>query len=536
MPASRTAVEQLGHETGIGVEVAVEDDEQPGPAAVDAVVFRRRVAQLGHLDQLGEQAAGALDGRGQVRAGERRGGRSGLGQPLQPVGEATGRGRPPRRRSGPRGCAGTPPGPRSRRRRRRPRSASPWTPSTPDLGEVDGDRHAGESCRGRRTRLGSSSRSSSSPLLVDLGDDPARRVAEAEADASGSPAASRPAGPQVDRAQLGPPGQVGEVGSGPDPLDALLGERLGDLGLAVARSFGGTSRPPARGVWRPDRRSSNQLPTIAIGDRSVISRNCGDFVIGEHHDAAAEGGEHHEHLEPPSLGCGRGRTERVELALLDPLGTVRGAVELDLAEPVDGAVGGPDELAEREAGRPDRDDVVAVDASSARDTLVAVDQPGRSRPMGSTVTVTVQSAATSTWRWERDTVGSLTMMSQLSPRPRRYEPRSSGALWPESGPSRTSTLTARIGVGGGGVGTRGRVEHQLVARHQPGLTDRAVVGSRSSPVRTSSRRGAAPGPTSPRWSAMSAASRAAGLVRVDVDPDVGVVHGRAAGPGRTVPR
>ena len=81
------------------------------------------------------------------------------------------------------------------------------------------------------TAARSSSRSSSSPLLVDLGDDPARRVAEAEADGEEVGRVAT-AGPEVDRAQFGATGQVGEVGSGPDPLDPLLGERLGDLGLA----------------------------------------------------------------------------------------------------------------------------------------------------------------------------------------------------------------------------------------------------------------------------------------------------------------
>ena len=104
-----------------------------------------------------------------------------------------------------------------------------------------------------------------------------------------SDAAATP-GPQVDRPQLGPTGEVGEVGRGTDPLDALLGQRLGDLDLTVL-DLGVRYCSTSLSVPVPDPtcRSSNQLPTMTIGEISVISRNWGDSADGEHHDARRRG-------------------------------------------------------------------------------------------------------------------------------------------------------------------------------------------------------------------------------------------------------
>ena len=217
-----------------------------------------------------------------------------------------------------------------------------------------------------------------------------------------------------------------------------------------------------------------------------------------------------KHLEPPALGLGRwpDRASRA-CARWTTLGTVRGAVELDLAEAVDGAVSAarmksrnPSEVlpivtTSSRSTRRRLVDTFAVDGQAVLGRGVDGDRDG---PVLGDVDLQVGAGDR---RVADDDVAGVASSQEERAAVERGAVAGVGSLQDvdADGPDRASAA----GAGGGAVGSTTTSSPDTSPVSPTGRS-----GSSSSPVRVSSRRGAAPGPASPRWSAMSAARRAAG--------------------------
>ena len=138
-------------------------------------------------------------------------------------------------------------------------------------------------------------------------------------------------GPQIDRAQLSPSHQVGQVGRGLQALDPLgAAHRLESLTLGDqadserVQSCAEVSPPGATLLDRVgdhhDRRDERQRQEVEL------SRD------GEHRDAGDEWRQHGKDLEPARFRSSRDRPDRFGVAHGDDRRPVRGAMEVDLPE------------------------------------------------------------------------------------------------------------------------------------------------------------------------------------------------------------
>ena len=213
-------------------------------------------------------------------------------------------------------------------------SSGPWSPTTPQSARST---VIGTPCTRSRpsSAADASARRSSSPPrgssgVNDVGQRPEPGAQHEEVRAV---AAARP---QVDGAQLGAAGQLGEVGRGPDPFDAFgLDQRvefappLHDA-LAVRRQFVAESLAPRplvvdRGGDHHERRHQRQRQELHL------------LREREQREARGERREHREHLEATLVAPLGDRTEFGRLDLRNDRWPVRGSLELDLAELVERA-------------------------------------------------------------------------------------------------------------------------------------------------------------------------------------------------------
>jgi hypothetical protein len=409
---SGAAVEQLGDQRGVEAEVAVEDDEHPGPAAVDPAVGLGEAA-VGDLDQAAEQLAGGVRVDHEVAARQRRGGRAHVGEPLEPAGGeavgADGGGEHEVLGAVQAGHLGE-----QRRHHVVDHLGRAVGAHHAEVGEADGDGDVGD-----RVVAGDDRLDLLAVVVVATGGEGGLHqrggVAEAHPDREEVLVAAAP-GPQVDGAQLGPAGEVGEVGRGAHPLDPLGLAGGGHLGLegldpllepghVVAELVAARAPVLDPAAHHHERRDEDDGQEVDLAGQR------------EQQGAGGQRCEHGEQLEPTGLGASRDRAERLELAGADLVGPVRRAVELDLAEAVDGLVS--DRMNSRKLTRLDPrattssgpTTVGSVMATSLTSTPFWGSSWGAMR--------TVQSGSTSTRRCRRDTDTSPNVRSAEASRPSR---------------------------------------------------------------------------------------------------------------------
>jgi hypothetical protein len=187
------------------------------------------------------------------------------------------------------------------------------------------------------------------------------------------------AGPQVERAQRGPAGQVGEVGGLVDAFGALRDQRRLDLastlGDAPVELF------HLALVLLPTRLPAPQLVEDhhrrREGDRHQHVRAPGEREQGQPHDDRGDDGRGRH---PRLLRTGREAAEGGERAVVDHHRLVRRAPERDLAQLVALGVGRAAEDPQRDRGGAELDDVVAADERRSVDRpAVHGERVGRAR-------------------------------------------------------------------------------------------------------------------------------------------------------------
>ncbi len=367
---ARALVEQTGDARRVGRQPAVEDRHDPRPATAGHLPFGAAAAEVDDLEQAAEDGVGLRRCGGDVRAGQRRDDRPGVRQPLHPRGQrAVADGSDDRQVLGAVQAGGL-----DDHRRGDAVDRGLGTVDTDDavFGEVDGDRHTVD-----LVEAGEGGPCLCPQVLVttawDVGREHRRRGAEpgAEAQEVGALAAARP---QIDGAQLGTAGQLGEVGRRAHPLDALRFHQRVEL-VAPRRD------PLAIG---------RQLVSEAFASRATVVDRVGDHHQRRHQGQGEElhlagegeqrqpGGErcqHGEDLEPPLVATLGDRAELRRFDLRQHRWPVRRPLELDLAELVDALALGAHERPERDTSAAECDDVGVADGGPFVDLAVVDRHP-----------------------------------------------------------------------------------------------------------------------------------------------------------------